>query len=110
MRNEFPTITRSDIVISSAPVSGLITPLAARGTVTTLYTRAQKRFCLIVLTVSRESFIAAGSAAIDPPVRSTCDDCIAMSDAELRDIPTVASVSVGASLIPSPTNAAGYRA
>ena len=59
----------------------------------------------MVRTVMRESFRALDKRVRELSDKMTCAECRATSDPELSEIPIVACPKVGASFIPSPTNA-----
>src|SRR6266536_3148059 len=77
----------------------------ATGMSTLLYAKAQKRFCLMVRIVARESASAAATLFKLPLTSVISDASIAISVPVPMAIPTSAWTNAGASLIPSPAKA-----
>src|SRR3989338_10569195 len=105
IRREFRTTDMEEKALAAEAMMGFRSPSAASGIPTTLYTKAQKRFCLIVPYVRCASLMPSTTFSVPPPTRTICPASIAMSVPLPIATPRSACVSAGASLMPSPTNA-----
>src|SRR6266700_4199785 len=111
-RNELLTTVTDDSAIAAAAKlgafsrkNGMSGDRIAVGIRTTLYAKAQKRFCLMVRSVARDRASAVATLFRLPLTRVISEASIAISVPVPMAMPASACTSAGASLMPSPAKA-----